>query len=82
MKIPDRIVGLLELKDTKFPFELDKETFELKLYAPTEDDAYDDLFEGVKSFSINLKEHKWIDKITIKGRTAEELFGSENLRIL
>ena len=71
MKIPERIVGFLELQDTKFPFEFDKDRFELKLYHPTEYNAYEQIFEGVKSFGINLKEHKWLDKITIRGKTAE-----------
>lgn len=71
MKIPERIVGFLELQDTKFPFEFDKDRFELKLYHPTKYNAYEQIFEGVKSFGINLKEHKWLDKITIRGKTAE-----------
>lgn len=71
MKIPERIVGFLELQDTKFPFEFDKDRFELRLYYPTEDNIYEKFFEGVKSFGIKLKEHKWIDRITIEGRTSE-----------
>ena len=71
MKIPERIVGVLELKDSEFSFELNKDTYELRLYSTTENDAFELLFDGVHSRSSNIKEHKWIDKITIKGRTSE-----------
>ena len=71
LKIPERIVGFLELKDSKFPFEFDKDKFELNLYYPTEDDAYEQLFAEVRIFGSNLKVHKWLDKIIIKGKTAE-----------
>ena len=71
MKIPKRVIGFLELNNTKFPFEFDKNTFELKLYFPTENDAYEQIFSGLSSYRSNLKEHKWINRITINGRTAE-----------
>lgn len=71
MRIPERIVGFLELQNLKFSFEFDKDKFELKLYHTTENDAYERIFEGVKRFGFDLKKHKWVDKITIKGKTAE-----------
>ena len=71
MKIPKRVVGFLRLQDSKIPFEFDKEKFELKLYHATEGDAYTQIFEVVRSFDFNLKEHKWLDIITIKGQTSE-----------
>ena len=74
MKIPNRIVGFLDFKDLKVPFEFEKETFELKLYHPAEDGRYELLAEGVESFGFNIKEHKWIDSITLKGETSERLF--------
>ena len=37
MKIPDRIVGLLEIDDTSVPYEFDKNTFGLRLYRPDKD---------------------------------------------
>lgn len=81
MKIPKRIVGFLDMRESKFPFEFDKNTFELKLYFPTEDVAYEQIFEGIKIYISNSKEHKWIDKIIIKGKTSEGYlvyFGTSN----
>ena len=52
MKIPERIVGFLELNDYKFPFEFDKGRFELKLYYSTEEDAKKHIFDGVRSFIL------------------------------
>lgn len=74
MKIPERIVGFLELKDSRYPFEFDKDKFELNLYHPTENDAFEQIIEGVKGFGFSLKEHKWVNRITIKGKTAESYF--------
>lgn len=74
MRIPNRIVGFLDFKDSKVPFEFEKGTFELKLYHPAENGRYELLAEGVESFGFNIKEHKWIDSITLKGKTSERLF--------
>lgn len=81
MKIPDRIVGVLDLDGTRFPFELIKDTFELRLYNTTESDGFELLADGVLSYSSNTKAHRWVDKITIKGRTSEGYqvyFGTRN----
>ena len=72
MKIPGRIPGFLELEGCKFPFEFDKEKFELRLYYPTEEYANKHIFDSFRNLKFNPKEHKWIDKINIKGRTAEK----------
>lgn len=71
MKIPDRIIGVLELNNTKLPFELLKDTFELRLYGTSECDDCEWLPEGVQIYNSNVKKHKWVDKVTIKGRTSE-----------
>lgn len=73
MKIPERIVGLLEDGDTSAPFEFDKNTFDLRLYRPDKDYGYEKLMNGVKALGSNLKEHKWIDSTIIKGKTSEGL---------
>jgi len=81
MKIPDRIVGVLDLDGSRFPFELNKDTFELRLYNTTESDGFELLADGVLSYSSNTKVHRWVDKITIKGRTSEGYqvyFGTRN----
>lgn len=81
MKIPDRIVGFLDLDGTRFPFELIKDTFELRLYNTTKSDNFELLADGVLSYSSNTKIHRWVDKITIKGRTSEGYqvyFGTRN----
>ena len=71
MKIPRRIVGFLELNDSKCSFEFDKELFELRLYHQNEMRAFEILSDGLKSFGINMREHKWVDRITLKGKTSE-----------
>lgn len=71
MKIPDRIVGFLELNDEKLSFELNKETFRLKLYFSSCEEAEKHYFDGFSGFDEALKEHKWIEKIVLSGKTAE-----------
>lgn len=71
MKIPKRIVGFLKLNDSEVPFEYDKGSFELRLYHPSESDALEQIFDGLKYLASNPKEHKWVDTITLKGKTAE-----------
>lgn len=69
--MPERLLGLLELKDSKIPFEFDKESFELRLYQPVEDGRYGQMYKGILIMASNLKEHKWADRIIIKGKTSE-----------
>ena len=72
VNIPKRIVGFLTIEGKKLPFELDKEKFELRLYQPTESDTYEQIYEGIKFYGAKTKEHKWADRITLKGNTAED----------
>ena len=82
MKIPDRIVGTLELNDSKAIFEFNKDSFELMIYPQI---AYDDserLWQCINSCAINLKEHVWTKNIVIKGETVERhtvLFGTTDI---
>lgn len=71
MNIPKRIVGNLELKGEKYSFELDKESFELKLYHLTTEDVCTKFFEAFKTLNLKVRENKWIDRITIQGVTSE-----------
>lgn len=71
MKIPKRIIGFLELKGEKYPFELDKDSFELKLYNLTAKDECIKFFEAIKSFTIQERDRKWIDRMVIRGVTSE-----------
>ena len=71
MKIPGRIVGLLENGDISSPFEFDKNTFDLRLYRLDEDYGYEKLLNGVRTLGSNPKEHKWIESTIVKGKTSE-----------
>lgn len=71
MKIPDRVIGNLELNNIKYSFEFDKDRFKLKLYHIEEENEYEMISGELKCFGVSLKEHKWVDKITIEGRTSE-----------
>lgn len=73
MKIPERIVGLLETGDSSVPYEFDKNTFDLRLYRPDKDYGYEKLINGVRAWGSNLKEHKWIDSTILKGKSSEGL---------
>ena len=79
MNIPKRIVGNLELKGEKYSFELDKESFELKLYHSTTEDVCTKFFEAFKTLSLKVRENKWIDRITIQGVTSERYWWDEIL---
>lgn len=71
LKIPERLVGSLEIGDIHSPFEFDKNTFDLKLYNPNKDYGFEKLPNGVKASGSNAKEHKWIDSIILEGKTSE-----------
>ncbi len=71
MKLPDRIIGFLDYNDSKCPYEFDKDSFELRLYYPTESDAYEQVLSGIKSYAASPIEHKWVEVIKLIGKTSE-----------
>ncbi len=71
MKIPERIVGVLRLENYESTFEFDKDRFELKLYSPIEDEEDVQIINGIRCVVVNPKVHKFVDKTTVKGKTAE-----------
>lgn len=69
MKIPERIIGFVNFKGTKFPFEFDKESFCLNLYPPSTEiwNEMSSFREFFSSFNKSEKKHEWIGELQIEG---------------
>lgn len=73
MKKPERLVGFVEYENTKFPFEFRESSFLLSLYPPNEKvlSGLASPMRFFSSFKNNSKEHEWIKRIRIQGKTSE-----------
>lgn len=71
MKIPNRVLGFVDFNGEKLPFEFNKKEFVLSLYYISEEESRKHYFDGFRKGKVDPKEHKWIDKLIINGRTSE-----------
>lgn len=69
MKLPERLLGFVDYKGIKHPFEFDEELFYLNLYPPTIEiwEESSSLREFFLSFKKDQKKREWIGEVRLEG---------------
>lgn len=71
LKLPDRIVGHIEMQGTEYAFELDKDEYVLRLYS-SKDDVQEPYFDAIRRMIASSKEEpKWLQATVLYASSAD-----------